>query len=166
MPPCAGKKKCPNNEGTGLCECGGSKFFDECNEKCTQDNPYDDTPLGKCGISYPENSSWWTNPGYSGYYKVGLKCTKQDGSKLYCSNNCNSTRKDIAGNMPPCAGKKKCSSGLYALGELCTCGGSTFGDSCGSVCNYEDTPERCAAQGKGFSQKCADSSGNLFGECI
>ena len=167
MPPCAGKKECPNNEGVGLCECGGKKYFDECGEKCLKDEPYDDTPLGSCSWLYSATEEYFNrNNAKSGYYLLGEKCTQQDGTKIVCYFGCNTDGKDKLGNMPPCAGKKECPSGNYALGELCTCGGITYGDSCGTVCNYEDTPERCAAQGKGFSQKCADSSGNLFGECI
>ena len=163
IPPCAGKKECANNDGIGLCECGGKKYFDECNEKCQNGVKYDDTPLGSCSYGYSlSDTFWWSN----GRYPSGIKCSQQDGTKLYCHHYCNDTTKDQAGNIPPCAGKKKCPSGNYALGELCTCGGITYGDSCGTVCNYEDTPERCAAQGKSFSRKCADSSGNLFGECI
>ncbi len=161
--PCAGKKECANNDGIGLCECGNKKYFDECNEKCTRDTPYDDTPLGSCGYAYPLGDSWFKDwP----YYPVGVKCTQKNGTKLYCSAACSSTQKDLAGNYAPCAGKRECPSGTYALGDLCTCAGKTFGDSCGTVCNYDDTPERCAALGKSFSQKCADSSGNLFGQCI
>ena len=163
--PCAGKKECENNSGSGLCECGGKKYFDECSERCTGENSdkYDDTPLGSCGYAGEETgSSWWV----SGYYPVGLKCIKQNGVKMYCISSCTNSKPDIVGNYAPCAGKKECERGLYALGDLCTCGGKTYGTECGTVCNYEDTPERCAALGKSFSQKCADSSGNLFGQCI
>ncbi|MDD4557277.1 MAG: hypothetical protein PHE89_08170, partial [Alphaproteobacteria bacterium] len=157
--PCKGKIECPNG-GDGLCECGGKKYCDG-DETCSASQDYDSTPLGKCS-AYEETSVLYR----SGYYKVGLKCTQQNGTKLYCPNKCNASSPDILGNDAPCKGKIECSGSLFATGETCTCGGKTYGSTCAATCNYEETPTSCSSKGKTFNQKCIDSSQNKFGECI
>ncbi len=146
-PKCKGKKTCPNNEGTGLCECGGQKYFDECSENCTTGGK---SFNGVYHNAVKENTSYFT----SGYYKVSLKCTMTDNTKVYYIASCVADSKDANGNYAPCKDKQTCSSEYIGIGEKCECGGKTYYEACAFICNYEDTEESCKALGKSFEQKC------------
>ena len=151
-PPCAGKKTCPNDEGTGLCECGGKKYFTSCTETCNGDCKYFEVAQNHkiCYSAKEENSSSFTN----GYYKSSLKCTQKDGTKMYFAVSCNAEQKDTTGKYPPCKGMQTCGSKYIGFGKECSCGGETYYEACAFICNYEDTEESCKAQSKEFEQKC------------
>ena len=98
-----------------------------------------------------ETSSYFTT---GGYYKVSLKCTKKDNTKIYYYASCTADSKDGAGNYAPCKDKQTCSSKYIGIGEECKCGGKTYYEACAFICNYEETEASCKALGKGFEQKC------------
>lgn len=151
-PPCAGKKSCPNDEGTGLCECGGKKYFDTCTETCNGNcKNFEVAPNHSvCYSAKEEDSSSFS----SGYYKSSLKCTKKDGTKMYFAVSCNTDKKDTTGNYAPCKGMQTCDSKYIGIGKECSCGGKIYYEACAFICNYEDTEESCKTLGKEFEQKC------------
>jgi len=163
LPPCSGKITCPGDTGTGLCECGDKKYFDKCTEVCNTDGK----SFGSVYHSADKETSSYFSSG--GKYKVSLKCTMNDNTKIYYYESCTASTKDGAGNNAPCKDMQTCSAEYIGIGKECTCGGKTYYEGCAFICNYEDTAESCKAQGKEFEQKCYGVNSSKvqkwYGEC-
>ena len=161
--PLKGKKECVDATGTNCEECGAVWFCDECGERCTAGGRYDDTPLGGCDAT-TARSVYFTD---MGYYKVGEKCTQQNGTVYYCYQRCNSTSENVLGEDAPQKGKTECNNGN---GTNCAeCGGKWFCDECGPdlvTCNYEYTEDYCTTLGKKFEYKCTGNTGIDYGVCV
>ena len=138
--PQKGKKECDDDSGKNCAQCGGYWYCDECGETdpCAASGLYDSPEYGllRC-YGYEDDSYVWGQ----GDYKSVLKCTKQDGTNLWCSHPCNSTSKDQIGNDAPQAGKKECRDDTGINCE--ECGEEWYCDQCGEPCDsyypYDDT---------------------------
>ena len=161
MSPAAGKKRCDGDKGTGMVECGGYKYFDTCEETCNTDSVSENG--GHCLVTDESSFNSWNAT--HGYYKVGDKCTKADGTKIITYNTCNDNGKDCNGNDAPAKDLKQCSSGTFPAGTTVECGGYTYAEKCLAECNYEFTEEMCTAEGKTFDAKCRDNNEVWWGEC-
>ena len=174
LPPCAGKKECPGDKGTGECSCGGKKYFETCADTC------DDSGLRENGGYCPASSTTsCTSRETCGYYMVKSKCTTSTGTSYVYVKDCNDTGKDCNGNTPPCAGYKECENGSIGSGGSCTCGGETFYKTCsscdtsGGYINSEyytatDDPNRLATGWTTVRQKCTLPGGTpvyYYTEC-
>ncbi|MDO5386132.1 MAG: hypothetical protein Q4F75_02545, partial [Pseudomonadota bacterium] len=154
---CYGKKQCPNNLGhqkdgsTEPCVCGGSRWFDVCDDSCNNDGL--NANGGACGAS--------AGSSIREHYYVKNKCTTQSGQVIKYWGMCNGI--DCLGNKGPCYGKIQCTNGTIAV-DPCTCGSVTWGSSCVIKCPYEQTAADCKA-GQTFTQRCKDNAGTWYGEC-
>ena len=126
---CPGKVYCdPETKvGTGdVCTTAdGTAFYDGClvKETCfAEDTGLYQNEKGTCNKMYKNSAN-------SGDYVVGTRCTNQSGVSYAYTWSCTSTEHDCFGNIPSCAGKKKCLNDL-GYGEPCICGGQKYFDKC------------------------------------
>lgn len=89
-----------------------------------------------------------------GYYQIGTKCTKQNGTQIYLYYGCMFST-DCKGNRPPCYGKKEC-PGDKGTGE-CSCGNKKYFESCTDTC---DGSGLSANDGYCVAPKTTDCTGN------
>ena len=149
VPPCAGMVHYDPatvvDTDTPDCECGGLEYY---KETCK---------TGQNNIYYYTYGSGPEDVG-RGHEFVKKVCTTRQGKDVMSIVSC-----DTYGS---CAGYKTCPAGTFVgVDDTCKCGGVTYGKTCMSECNYEETEETCTAAGKSFNQKCMGSSGIWFGEC-
>ena len=155
--PAYGLKTCPNDEGVGTpVECGGEKWYTECN-----------------GCNYGEGEKYEANDGscfdyeFLDTYTTSIeKCTKEDGSKVYWTAYC-TTAKDCTGKPGLAYGLKQCASDEKATGDkVVHCGNYDWGTSCVKKveCSY-DYDESMCKDNQEFVAKCHDNDGKWWGEC-
>ena len=153
--PAYGLKAC--SEGTGIgepVECGGEKYF----KGCTSDDECNLNDIEGCITSLTSEKY------YADYYKVGEKCTRLDGSKVYLLANC-TTEKDCKGNKGPAYGlRRSCPFGYYATGTIVECGGHIYSSDCAVSCKYEQKESDCT-DGETFTPYCLDANHVWYGEC-
>ena len=174
LPPCAGKKECPGDKGTGECSCGGKKYFETCADTC------DDSSLSENGgYCLADTTTSCFGQETCGYYVVKSKCTTSTGKSYVYIYDCNGTSKDCNGNTPRCAGYQECENGSIGSGGSCTCGGKTYYKTCsscdtsGGYINSEyytatDDPSRLSTGWTTVQQKCTLPSGTpvyYYTEC-
>ena len=160
---CEGMLSCSAGgaDGATSCECGGNTYYSACKEVTkTCDSGYTKDSSCDSGIKYlSETSSGWcyTTKGYE-LYEDSSTCTRpSDNKTLY------SYPRGCTTSGATCAGKKRCA--YPDPGSLCNCGGYLYSNNCLVQCNYEETPETCAAKGKSFSIRCLTDTAQ-YGECV
>ena len=151
-----GLKICDGDKGSGkTVECGGKKYFENCDGTCDTENVNENG--GTCYASIYDS--------LGGFYLVGEKCTKLDGvTKVYLHGYC-TTDKDCEGNPGLAYGLKICDTGYYAVGTIVECGGNVYGSDCAATCNYELQASDCA-ENQTFVARCRDYNNVEFGECV
>lgn len=161
--PVRGKKKCPNDKGTGGVKCGNDWYFNSCDETCQEGDTITENG-GKC-TSYDETSAM---ANYGGLYAVRTKCqrTTSNSSVKYYALCTTSDTLDCNGGYSPVRGLKKCKlPNIYPWGRTVKCGNETYAEECYSQCNYNYDEEYCTSIGKKFVRKCGDEKGHSWGEC-
>lgn len=175
--PCKGYYICEGNKvGSGnTCNCGNQLYYEKClvTETCLY--PYRASTVAencKSGIWDRTNNkcltSWGSEPAFLTTTNINTCKSDVDGSTYYeYPSKCNASYYNA-----PCVGYKtadECKAANNGTpivgGNFCSCGGEVLGTLCLAQCNYEETATSCTLKGKGFTVKCADDSGNQFGEC-
>ena len=161
--PAYGLKTCDGDKGSGkTVECGGYTYFENCDETCDTTGKYENG--GYCrAYTKAEFDSGFNNGTYKGWYLLGDKCTKLNGTQVYWYGDCADS--NCQGGKGDAYGLKTCGSGYYAVGTIVECGGLVYGSDCAATCNYELQASDCA-ENQSFVAHCRDYNNVEFGECV